>query len=634
MVQYHSPERLRGGQLSPADDTWGLGALLFTALTGARPFGDERHEIDARLRAGPPLLSSYGVNDERLGYVLAQTLSLDRNHRIGHVGSLRQELERWYNDPSFTSRLAPLEDEESTEDDQAATAMVPVGEMMFDDSGNKNPDSRDLFAPPSFPQSTGPAGTQRGPAPAPPRSGPGMPPRSQPGAPPPAPPPPSPLGEQDATVMRALPAHIMAMAARAAAGSNPPPPPDPNDVDAEDTGGATRIAPAIDIQAVLQQSRIQAPAAPPSAPGSGPRPPPQRNIRSTQLGMGGPPPAPGSRPMGSPMAPPPPNAGPMLPRPGFAPPPQTVSSAPPPPTHTDDDVRTVMHDMTGPFAYAAHAARQAAGPQAPAAQPAAPSRAAAQPPPPAPDEDDDDDEGRTMMREAPGMGEPFGAPNASPAQMPPQQGWQPAAPPMQAGAPMQGRGAFGGVGHTDRPPGFPQGSGPQNSAQQGAAPPQGGVSALLQEALDSMPGQPGDAPPGFPAAAPFEPTGGFGGGPNLSPMGGSPQVAGPFQPLGLGGGQQQQQPFTPSSGMPNSGGGQSDPFGPGAFPDPSYGQAPNLEPSPPGGYPVGQAASQPQPHVEVKKSSKVGLFIVCLLVLVLAATLTFVALRFRAQLGF
>jgi serine/threonine protein kinase len=36
--QYLSPEQARGGRTSPATDVWGIGAVLFEAATGARPF--------------------------------------------------------------------------------------------------------------------------------------------------------------------------------------------------------------------------------------------------------------------------------------------------------------------------------------------------------------------------------------------------------------------------------------------------------------------------------------------------------------------------------------------------------------------------------------------------------------------
>jgi serine/threonine protein kinase len=36
--QYLSPEQARGGRTSPATDVWGIGAVLFEAATGVRPF--------------------------------------------------------------------------------------------------------------------------------------------------------------------------------------------------------------------------------------------------------------------------------------------------------------------------------------------------------------------------------------------------------------------------------------------------------------------------------------------------------------------------------------------------------------------------------------------------------------------
>jgi serine/threonine protein kinase len=37
--QYLSPEQARGDRCGPAADVWGIGATLWTAATGARPYG-------------------------------------------------------------------------------------------------------------------------------------------------------------------------------------------------------------------------------------------------------------------------------------------------------------------------------------------------------------------------------------------------------------------------------------------------------------------------------------------------------------------------------------------------------------------------------------------------------------------
>jgi serine/threonine protein kinase len=55
-AQYLSPEQARGGEAGPAADVWGLGAVLFTAATGRRPFGVPAPDAEAeqlRRRAEP-----------------------------------------------------------------------------------------------------------------------------------------------------------------------------------------------------------------------------------------------------------------------------------------------------------------------------------------------------------------------------------------------------------------------------------------------------------------------------------------------------------------------------------------------------------------------------------------------------
>ncbi|NUO54454.1 MAG: hypothetical protein HOV80_36890, partial [Polyangiaceae bacterium] len=560
MIQYHSPERFRDGQLTPGDDTWGVAATLFTAITAARPFGEVQQEILARLPHGVPALNAYRIQDDGLQAILSSALSPDPSRRIANVQHLRQHLERWFNDPSVFD-LRPLDDEETGEEDQAATAMLAM-DQMFDEPRSSQNDSG-LFAPASFPQSGA-----RPPGSAPMPSSPGMS-SQQATERRPAPPavPPAPLGEQDATVMRELPAHIMALAARAAGGSNPPPPVPPAPSSDEDTGGATRVGNTADIAAAMQAAREPpGPPVPLSQPGgpTSPRPRPPRAIRSTQLGVG------------MPMAPTPPTAptppaappGPAPPRPGFAPPPTSLSSAPPP--NDPDEVRTMMHPTADVL--------KAMGRTAPNLPPGAPQPPPPpqRPPPPAPPQpppqavaappdavDDDDDGGRTVLREPPSFDEffrPPDAPNAPPA---PQAQWKPAAPPMQPRA-------FG-QGSTDRPP-------------QGAAPgqPAAGVSALIQDTLDKGPAA-GGPPPGFPP--PMEPTSAFpgtqewagsqgGGGGEwqgqpaagggvagpFAPLGAQP---GPFAPQGAPGGPFGPQPFAPppgGMGQPMHGGGPSDPM--------------------------------------------------------------------------
>lgn len=53
---YLSPEQARGGELGPAADVWGVGAVLFEALTGEAPFDDDP---DAALSAPSASMGTY-----------------------------------------------------------------------------------------------------------------------------------------------------------------------------------------------------------------------------------------------------------------------------------------------------------------------------------------------------------------------------------------------------------------------------------------------------------------------------------------------------------------------------------------------------------------------------------------------
>lgn len=244
------------------------------------------------------------------------------------------------------------------------------------------------------------------------------------------------------------------------------------------------------------------------------------------------------------------------------------------------------------------------------------------------DADDDDDGGRTVLRESPGFDEFLRAPDPGAAPPGPQAQWKPAAPPLQPRA----------VGSTERP-----------QAPPGVPGPGGGVSALIQDTLEQMnaPSPAGGPPPGFPpptdfAPAPVEWGGQLGPGqPGQSQLGPSqlgpsqpgpqpgpfaPMTSGPFAPVGPGG----YQPTTGQGAEPPVGLPPQMPIGP--SPENLPAGDPRADAPPPGGYPLGSGvASVAQPP---KKSSRLGLFIVCVLVLILAAALTFIFLRYRHLLTF
>ncbi len=606
-IGFHSPERLRDGQLSPVDDAWGLAATLYKALTGAAPFGESRQEISERQQQLLVPLAHYRVDDNQLHAILAAALIADPRRRTANVATFRMQLEHWSQQPGFR-HLPALEDEEGGEDDQGATAMLAMEGMIFDE----NQDTSSGHSTRTTESSKAPMVSS------------------------------SAFGEQDATVMRELPAHIIALAARAAGGSSPPPPPAPPSPDQtlqqnqdEDFGQTTRIATAPQLSDALAGIAAHRPPAamppmPPSAPGrqvppSRPQPSPYesatvaspqqgleppvsrprvpRAFKSTQLGVGAEVAAAAQQAVAQ---------APQGPRAGFAPPPTTLSTNPPPRDH--DDVRTVMHQVPSADLLAEVSRLTSA------------SAVDVEP-----EEDDDDDGQRTVMREAP---VPTGPQYVPPAPPPPRGQWAPAPPPV--GAPFQA------TAQTDRPPAAAQRPAPPGPPLQQAG--GSGVSALISETLSAL----GPTPDG---TSPPTPNGGM-----------SLGISGPFTPQGAGNGQSRPFSTTPHGGLQAPFGDQSSLFlqqqqqqqGTSAvFPSPAtqdpqlqqlQQSQPQLQPAnmfppsqdllAPGPNQGLQAAAPAQPPAKSGGGSKVMLVIVCLLVLVLAAAVTFLALKFRAQIGF
>lgn len=124
-----SPERIQGGGLSVADDTWALSCVLYNMLTGSLPFsGVNDAELKQKVLASSPApLAVFDVGDDDLQRILDEAFAKDLAHRVSSVSTLRAALEEWHPDPNVGA-LPAVEEEDADaaghdDDDDQRTIM-------------------------------------------------------------------------------------------------------------------------------------------------------------------------------------------------------------------------------------------------------------------------------------------------------------------------------------------------------------------------------------------------------------------------------------------------------------------------------------------------------------------------------
>jgi serine/threonine protein kinase len=88
---YLSPEQARGGRASDATDVWGIGATLFEAATGQRPFADARPGAYPQLERRAPSVSAGRRAPARFTSVIGACLSPQPSDRPS-IEQLAEEL--------------------------------------------------------------------------------------------------------------------------------------------------------------------------------------------------------------------------------------------------------------------------------------------------------------------------------------------------------------------------------------------------------------------------------------------------------------------------------------------------------------------------------------------------------------
>ncbi len=106
-VQYFSPEQARGDTTTPASDVYGLGLVLYEALTGIRPWSGETSAAIALARIGAPAPSPRASRPEvpvALDTVVVRSLDPDPLKRYADGVALAAALERLLVAPAPAAR--------------------------------------------------------------------------------------------------------------------------------------------------------------------------------------------------------------------------------------------------------------------------------------------------------------------------------------------------------------------------------------------------------------------------------------------------------------------------------------------------------------------------------------------------
>jgi serine/threonine-protein kinase len=128
-INFMSPEQITDSKgVSPRSDVYGLGGILYVAITGREPLDLSKLSMREALlqimdlKIKPPHVVTPSI-DESLSSICMRALALDPDHRQPSAASLAEELEAWLKGDRTVYAL-PTGDPDTDEEDEESTGLA------------------------------------------------------------------------------------------------------------------------------------------------------------------------------------------------------------------------------------------------------------------------------------------------------------------------------------------------------------------------------------------------------------------------------------------------------------------------------------------------------------------------------
>jgi serine/threonine-protein kinase len=149
---YMSPEQVKGGEVDARTDIFSLGIIIFSMLTGKKPFGGNTAAVMFKIVYEDPAVPS-SINSELTpahNYLIKRCLAKDRNQRYASARELLGDLEDLQHGRPLRTQAHPASTTVAPERRPSLGGAMPISELMKAPSRQAPPPSKPP-APPFVP---------------------------------------------------------------------------------------------------------------------------------------------------------------------------------------------------------------------------------------------------------------------------------------------------------------------------------------------------------------------------------------------------------------------------------------------------------------------------------------------------